>query len=311
MPSTVYFVASGFAAQEGLSSLSSGGVTPGLLIIDDGWQSTDVDPPFQKGALSPTKLAQLLHLPESEQALLRKTEEDFYSESMEVLAEYAAKLPPGSSASSSMPVLSNLGPKGARQQQQQHQVSLQGTPADQDQQVQPEEQLMQKRRMVMWVRAVPDVGVGSCGAAAAAAAAACHCLQKCMASCGAAAAVSLLAEVHGVRLQCVPVCSPAGAVVQQLLCHCLQECMASNCSVFLCASLQELVQLLLDHQRERLRLLLNPEPASPQQDDSNTSSTSSTLAPAPQASREEDVLLVARLGQKVRDGFTVPQKAIG
>ena len=47
-------------------------------------QSTDVDPPFQKGALSPTKLAQLLHLPESEQALLRKTEEDFYSESLEV-----------------------------------------------------------------------------------------------------------------------------------------------------------------------------------------------------------------------------------
>jgi len=40
---------------------------------------------------------------------------------MQVLAEYAAKLPPGSSASSSMPVLSNLGPKGARQQQQQHQ----------------------------------------------------------------------------------------------------------------------------------------------------------------------------------------------
>eukprot|EP00200_Dunaliella_tertiolecta_P005843 CAMPEP_0202343484 /NCGR_PEP_ID=MMETSP1126-20121109/3581_1 /ASSEMBLY_ACC=CAM_ASM_000457 /TAXON_ID=3047 /ORGANISM="Dunaliella tertiolecta, Strain CCMP1320" /LENGTH=1166 /DNA_ID=CAMNT_0048934551 /DNA_START=372 /DNA_END=3872 /DNA_ORIENTATION=- len=201
-----YSTVSAKGIQEGLSSLSSGGVTPGLLIIDDGWQSTDVDPPFQKGALSPTKLAQLLHLPESEQALLRKTEEDFYSESMEVLAEYAAKLPPGSSASSSMPVLSNLGPKGARQQQQQHQVSLQGTPADQDQQVQPEEQLMQKR---------------------------------------------------------------------------------------------ELVQLLLDHQRERLRLLLNPEPASPQQDDSNTSSTSSTLAPAPQASREEDVLLVARLGQKV------------
>lgn len=49
-----------------------------------GSQSTDVDPPYQKGALSPTKLAQLLHLPESEQALLRKTEEDFYSESLEV-----------------------------------------------------------------------------------------------------------------------------------------------------------------------------------------------------------------------------------
>ena len=43
-----------------------------------------MDPPFQKGALSPTKLAELLHLPESEQDLLRKTEEDFYNESLEV-----------------------------------------------------------------------------------------------------------------------------------------------------------------------------------------------------------------------------------
>jgi len=43
----------------------------------------------------------------------------------QVLAEYAAKLPPGSSASSSMPVLSNLGPQGARQQHQQHHQSHQ------------------------------------------------------------------------------------------------------------------------------------------------------------------------------------------
>ena len=43
-----------------------------------------MDPPFRKGALSPTKLAELLQLPESEQALLRKTEEDFYNESLEV-----------------------------------------------------------------------------------------------------------------------------------------------------------------------------------------------------------------------------------
>ena len=63
-----------------------------------------------------------------------------------MLAEYAAKLPPGSSASSSMPVLSNLGPKGARQQQQQHhQSSLKGGLKGQQEQLHPEEQQQQKR----------------------------------------------------------------------------------------------------------------------------------------------------------------------
>lgn len=33
---------------EGLESLADGGVTPQLLIIDDGWQLTDVDPAYGK-----------------------------------------------------------------------------------------------------------------------------------------------------------------------------------------------------------------------------------------------------------------------
>lgn len=33
---------------EGLGMLGAGGTPPRLLIIDDGWQQTDVDPPYRQ-----------------------------------------------------------------------------------------------------------------------------------------------------------------------------------------------------------------------------------------------------------------------
>ena len=41
-----YSTVSARGLTEGLSSLQAGGVNPKLLIIDDGWQMTDVDPDY-------------------------------------------------------------------------------------------------------------------------------------------------------------------------------------------------------------------------------------------------------------------------
>ncbi|KAJ9514762.1 hypothetical protein QJQ45_028547 [Haematococcus lacustris] len=70
---------------EGLSSLVSGGITPRTLIIDDGWQMTDVDPPSdQAPAVTPSDLAQrLTWLPEEERQLLADTQDEFIRESRE------------------------------------------------------------------------------------------------------------------------------------------------------------------------------------------------------------------------------------
>lgn len=47
-----YSTVSARGLQEGLASLNSGGVYPRLLIIDDGWQLTDVDAPYSKAPTS-------------------------------------------------------------------------------------------------------------------------------------------------------------------------------------------------------------------------------------------------------------------
>ncbi len=65
------------------------------------------------------------------------------------------------------------------------------------------------------------------------------------------------------------------------------------------------MQQLLDHQRERLRLLLSPEqpPASPSppqpQEGAGPAQQQQQQRRQQPASREEDVLLIARLGQKL------------
>jgi hypothetical protein len=38
---------------DGVRSLVEGGVPPGFLIIDDGWQCTDVDEPLRQARLVP------------------------------------------------------------------------------------------------------------------------------------------------------------------------------------------------------------------------------------------------------------------
>ncbi|KAJ9514794.1 hypothetical protein QJQ45_028464, partial [Haematococcus lacustris] len=106
-----YSTVSAKGIQEGLSSLVSGGITPRTLIIDDGWQMTDVDPPSdQAPAVTPSDLAQrLTWLPEEERQLLADTQDEFIRESREVLADTAARLSPGTSAGTSMPSLAGLG----------------------------------------------------------------------------------------------------------------------------------------------------------------------------------------------------------
>ena len=44
----VALVVTGTGLHEGLRSLIAGGAPPGFLIIDDGWQCTDVDEPLRQ-----------------------------------------------------------------------------------------------------------------------------------------------------------------------------------------------------------------------------------------------------------------------
>jgi len=110
-----YSTVSARGIQEGLASLRTGGINPRFLIIDDGWQMTDVDPPYRKPPTTPSELAQSLSwVPEEERRILADTEQVFYNESMEMIAEAAQYLPPGGSAANTIPLLSNMGQEGAK-----------------------------------------------------------------------------------------------------------------------------------------------------------------------------------------------------
>ncbi|GLC45302.1 hypothetical protein PLESTB_000307100 [Pleodorina starrii] len=104
-----YSTVSARGLAEGLSSLEDGGVSPQLLIIDDGWQMTDVDPPMRKTPAA--ELADKLHVEGEPRRLLEATQDEFFYESQEVMAETAAQLPPGTSAGTVMPRLANIGPQ--------------------------------------------------------------------------------------------------------------------------------------------------------------------------------------------------------
>lgn len=93
--------------QEGLASLKAGGINPGFLIIDDGWQLTDVDPPYGRPPTS--QLADKMNLPKRE--YLDTTEDDFFQQTENVLSEAAKNIPDGSSAGSVMRPLANVGPQ--------------------------------------------------------------------------------------------------------------------------------------------------------------------------------------------------------
>lgn len=92
--------------QEGLASLKSGGVHPGFLIIDDGWQLTDVDPPF--GRPPTNQLADRMNVPKKE--YLETTEGVFFQQAEEVLSETAKRMPESSTAGTVMRPLASMGP---------------------------------------------------------------------------------------------------------------------------------------------------------------------------------------------------------
>ncbi|GLI71623.1 hypothetical protein VaNZ11_016892 [Volvox africanus] len=104
-----YSTVSARGLAQGLSSLEDGGISPQLLIIDDGWQMTDVDPPMRKTPAA--ELADKLHVEGEPRRLLEATQDDFFYESQEVMAETAAQMRPGTSAGTVMPTLANLGPQ--------------------------------------------------------------------------------------------------------------------------------------------------------------------------------------------------------
>jgi hypothetical protein len=81
---------------EGLRSLIAGGVPPGFLIIDDGWQCTDVDEPLRQPK-EPAMLKQL-HMPEAEE-----TSDEFIEAELEMLAMGAKDIPQGTALGERLP----------------------------------------------------------------------------------------------------------------------------------------------------------------------------------------------------------------
>ncbi len=77
---------------EGLKTLSDGGTPPKLLIIDDGWQCTDVDVPLRKPMTS-----RMLMIEEMRESM-EGTQDEFIDAELEWLARGAKDLPPSSSA---------------------------------------------------------------------------------------------------------------------------------------------------------------------------------------------------------------------
>lgn len=73
---------------EGLRSLIAGGVPPGFLIIDDGWQCTDVDEPLRHAVMQ-TMMKQL-NMPEAEE-----TSDEFIEAELEMLSMGAKNIPQG------------------------------------------------------------------------------------------------------------------------------------------------------------------------------------------------------------------------
>ena len=75
-----------------MKTLSDGGVPPKFLIIDDGWQCTDVDVPLRKPMTS-----RMMMLKEMEESM-NATQDEFIDAELEILARSARNLPPSSSA---------------------------------------------------------------------------------------------------------------------------------------------------------------------------------------------------------------------
>ena len=74
---------------QGLKSLADGGIPPRLLIIDDGWQCTDVDANLRQTTSQRLRLAE--SMPE-----LDETEGEFIEAELEMLQMSARNIPAGS-----------------------------------------------------------------------------------------------------------------------------------------------------------------------------------------------------------------------
>ncbi len=81
---------------EGLKTLSDGGTPAKLLIIDDGWQCTDVDVALRKPLTS--RMMMIEEMRES----MEGTQDEFIDAELEWLARSAKDLPPSSSAGTCM-----------------------------------------------------------------------------------------------------------------------------------------------------------------------------------------------------------------
>ena len=79
----------GAGLHDGLGSLVAGGVPPRFLIIDDGWQCTDVDQRFRQ----PPTTRSVPKLTEIGQA-----SDEFFDAELEVLSSAARDIAPSSSA---------------------------------------------------------------------------------------------------------------------------------------------------------------------------------------------------------------------
>ena len=87
--SWLFFVA---GLHEGLGSLVAAGVPPRFLIIDDGWQCTDVDRRFRQPPTTRT-VPRLSEIGEAS--------DEFFDAELEVLSSAARSIPPSSSAGAS------------------------------------------------------------------------------------------------------------------------------------------------------------------------------------------------------------------
>lgn len=87
-----YSTVSAQGLRQGLESLHNNGIRPGFLIIDDGWQMTDVDrdSPYSKSLTS--QLADKLPLTDSDKQLLAETDDDFFESGTKFVADSARKV---------------------------------------------------------------------------------------------------------------------------------------------------------------------------------------------------------------------------
>jgi Raffinose synthase or seed imbibition protein Sip1 len=88
------WVAHAAGLHQGLESLVEGGVPPRFLIIDDGWQNTDVDKRFRT---PPTSRS----MPKNKQ--MQDASDEYFGAEIEVLADAKKDIPPSSSAGALMP----------------------------------------------------------------------------------------------------------------------------------------------------------------------------------------------------------------